>query len=471
MASGEKQGKERLDMPREKQPNILFYFTDQQRFDTCGCYGQPLDITPNLDEMARGGTLFENAFTVQPVCGPCRALFQSGLYPTETGCFRNSKMLPLTVKTLANYMEGAGYQTGYVGKWHLASEGDLEKTPVLDYQTKAIPPYLRGGYTGYWRVADVLEFTSDGYGGYVFDENGNRCDFKGYRCDCITDYALNFLDGYDGRKPFFLTVSHIEPHHQNSAHHYQGPVGSKEKYQDFVAPRDLASLSGGDYREEYPDYLGAIHSCDENLGRLIVKLKEKGLYENTVIIYTSDHGSHFKTRNRDGHVCGYDDYKRTCHEAAIHVPLVISGGPFSLHGKRVKELVTTGSIPKTLVHLAGIEVGHHMMGEKLDDVALGKTDEQRKNEVFIQISESRVGRCIRTEHYTYAIVAPGINGGAVASSDWYVDDFLYDLRNDPFELHNLIEDVAYDSIKAELRARLLEWILEVEHMQVRITDR
>ncbi|MFA6776455.1 MAG: sulfatase-like hydrolase/transferase, partial [Sphaerochaetaceae bacterium] len=104
-------------MPREKQPNILFYFTDQQRFDTCGCYGQPLDITPNLDEMARGGTLFENAFTVQPVCGPCRALFQSGLYPTETGCFRNSKMLPLTVKTLANYMEGAGYQTGYVGKW------------------------------------------------------------------------------------------------------------------------------------------------------------------------------------------------------------------------------------------------------------------------------------------------------------------------------------------------------------------
>ena len=106
--------------------NIIFYFTDQQRWDTCGCYGQPLDITPNLDALAAEGVKFENAFTPQPICGPCRALFQTGKYPTETGCFRNNVMLPANVKTLGSYIEEAGYETAYIGKWHLASDGELE---------------------------------------------------------------------------------------------------------------------------------------------------------------------------------------------------------------------------------------------------------------------------------------------------------------------------------------------------------
>lgn len=455
----------------EKQFNIVFYFSDQQRFDTCGCYGQQLDITPNLDRFANEGTLFENAFTAQPVCGPCRALFQSGKLPTEIGCFVNTKRLPLTVKTLANYMEGAGYETAYVGKWHLASDGEPEKTPVSDFQKKAVPPALRGGYTGFWRVADVLEFTSNAYGGYIFDEHCNRIDFKGYRADFITDQALEFLNGYDGQKPFFLTVSHIEPHHQNDAHHYQGPKGSKEKYKNFIPPKDLENLPGGDWKEEYPDYLGACNSCDENFGRIIAKLKEKNLYEDTVIIYTSDHGSHFRTRNQDAHKCGYDDYKRSCHEAAIHVPLVISGGPFLQHGKRIKEIVSTASIPKTLVHLAGIEVGNNMIGEELDKVAQGRISPDRENEVFIQISESRVGRCVRNERYKYAVVAPGLNGLTESASDVYVDDFLYDLETDPYELTNLIGDSSYNEIKTYMRKRLLAHIKAAEHVEPELRDR
>ena len=231
------------------KPNIVFYFSDQQRPDTCGCYGQELPVTPVLDELAAQGTCFEQAYSPQPVCGPCRALFQTGLYPTETGCFRNNVMLPKNVKTLANYMEENGYETAYIGKWHLASDGELEKAPTIDYQTKPIPPELRGGYTGFWRTADVLEFTSDGYGGYVFDENMNRLDFSGYRADCITDFALDFFDKRDVSKPFFMTISHIEPHHQNNAHHYQGPKGSKEKYANCKIPADLAAFPDGDYKE------------------------------------------------------------------------------------------------------------------------------------------------------------------------------------------------------------------------------
>ena len=134
-----------------------------------------------------------------------------------------------------------------------------------------------------------------------------RIDFKGYRADCINDFALEYLDQYDGKKPFFMTVSQIEPHHQNDHNHYEGPKGSKEKYANFVLPHDLEVLKGN-AAEEYPDYLGQCASLDENLGRLVAKLKEKGLYENTIIIYASDHGSHFKTRNTDSHLNGYDDY-------------------------------------------------------------------------------------------------------------------------------------------------------------------
>ena len=447
--------------------NIIFYFTDQQRWDTCGCFGQPLNITPNLDRLAREGVKFDNAFSPQPVCGPCRALFQTGKWPTETGCFRNNIMLPAGVKTLANYIEEAGYETAYIGKWHLASDGELEKPPTIDHTITAIPRELRGGYTGFWRAADVLEFTSHGYDGFVFDENDQRVDFKGYRADCINNLALEFFDQYDGKKPFFMTISQIEPHHQNDRKHYEGPEGSKERFKDFVLPEDLKAL-GGNGLEEYPDYLGQCASLDENLGRLVAKLKEKGLYENTVIIFASDHGSHFLTRNRDSHLNGYDDYKRSCHDAALHVPLVIAGGPFK-GGAAVEELVSTASLPKTILALAGVDVGDAMIGENLLDV-VEKKEDNRPNEVFAQISESRVGRCIRTARYTYAVYAPGVNGGAAAASGRYADDFLYDMEKDPHQLNNVVASPAYVQVKEELRARLLDWIEQAEGARPTITD-
>ena len=448
--------------------NIIFYFVDQQRWDTCGCYGQPLDITPNLDKLAAEGVKFENAFSPQPVCGPCRALFQTGKYPTETGCFRNNIMLPKDVKPLGEYMEkDAGYETAYIGKWHLASDGGMDEPPVIDHHTTAIPLEYRGGYTGFWRTSDVLEFTSHGYDGYVFDENNNRVDFKGYRADCINDFALEYLDQYDGKKPFFMTISQIEPHHQNDRQHYEGPEGSKEKYANFVLPGDLEAL-GGNAAEEYPDYLGQCASLDENLGKLVAKLKEKGLYDNTVIIYSSDHGSHFKTRNRDAHLNGGDDYKRSCHDSALRVPLIAFGGPFK-GGKVVEELVSTESLPKTFLALAGVDVGDKMIGENLVDV-VEKKDENRPNEVFAQISESRVGRCIRTPEFTYSVYAPGIHGGMAPASDVYADDFLYDNRVDPYQLNNVVADPAYAEIKKDLRQRLLNWLEKAEGAHPTIID-
>lgn len=439
--------------------NIIFYFSDQQRWDTCGCYGQPLNITPNLDRLAKEGVKFEHAFSPQPVCGPCRALFQTGKYPTETGCFRNNIMLPSGVKTLAEYIEEAGYETAYIGKWHLASDGELEKAPSIDHTITAVPLEFRGGYSGFWRAADVLEFTSHGYDGYVFDENNQKIEFKGYRADCINDFALEYLDQYTGEKPFFMTVSQIEPHHQNDRNHYEGPNGSKEKYANFVLPHDLEVLQGN-AAEEYPNYLGQCASLDENLGKLVEKLKEKGLYDNTIIIYASDHGSHFKTRNRDEHLNGYDDYKRTGHDSALHVPLVIAGGPFR-GGKTVTELVSTESIPKTILTMAGVDVKDAMIGENLLDVVEQKNP-NRSNQVFAQISESRIGRVVRTEDFLYAVYAPNVNGGEKGASDVYADDYLYDLKKDPWQFDNVVSHAEYADAKKVLRESLLDWIEKAE---------
>ena len=447
--------------------NIVFYFTDQQRWDTCGCFGQPLDITPNLDRLAREGVKFDNAFTPQPVCGPCRALFQTGRYATDTGCFRNDIMLPSGVKTLADHIEAAGYETAYIGKWHLASSGEPYGPTTIDHTVTPIPWELRGGYTGYWRASDVLEFTSHGYDGFVFDENDRRVDFKGYRADCMTDMALEFFDIYDKKKPFFMTISQIEPHHQNDRGHYEGPHGSKERFKGCALPKDLEAL-GGNAAEEYPDYLGQCASLDENLGRLVERLKQEGLYDDTVIIYASDHGSHFKTRNRDEHLNGGDDYKRSCHDACLRVPLVISGGPFK-GGIAVKELVSTESLPKTILALAGVDVGDAMIGEDLLDV-VEKKDDNRPDRIFAQISESRVGRCIRTPEHLYSVYAPGVDGFRASASDVYADDFLYDMRKDPWQLDNVVADPTYAQVKQELRAQLLDWIERAEGVRPVITD-
>ena len=174
------------------------------------------------------------------------------------------------------------------------------------------------------------------------------------------------------------------------------------------------------------------------------------------------------TRNKDEHLNGYDDYKRSCHDAAVHVPLVIAGGPFK-GGVRFDDVVSTDSLPKTILALAGIDVGDKMIGENLIDVVHRK-DAGRKQEAFIQISESRLGRAIRTDRYCYAVYAPNVGGGEKGSSDYYRDDFLYDLSVDPYELDNKIRDENYTEIKLTLRRRLMQMINEAEHMHVTIED-
>ena len=122
----------------KRRPNILVFFTDQQRADSCGCYGSPNGLTPFLDSLGEDGVVFDNAVSCQPVCGPARAVIQTGQFATRNGCYRNAIDLPADGQTLARRMKAAGYKTGYVGKWHLAGTG-----------VEPVPEELRAGYEDY----------------------------------------------------------------------------------------------------------------------------------------------------------------------------------------------------------------------------------------------------------------------------------------------------------------------------------
>lgn len=414
--------------------NIIFYFTDQQRWDSFTD-----DIMPNLTALAQEGVTFDECFTCQPVCGPARACLQSGMYATETGCFRNGIALPEDTYTLAHCFNAAGYETAYIGKWHLASDKDN------DYKKMPVPEERLGGY-GYFRGADVLEFTSDSRGGYVFDENGERIDFSGYRADCINDFALEYIDNYDSDKPFFMFVSQLEPHHQNTSRHFEGHPDTVSWFRDYPVPEELTYFRGN-YEKEYADYLSAVNRLDYNLGLLADKLKEKGIYEDTVIVFTSDHGCHFKTRNAE--------YKRSCHDASTHIPLVIRGGAFT-GGLIDRRLVSLIDLPVTLLSAAGITAPGSFRGIDL-------AGDKRRNEVYIQISESQCGRAVRTKEYLYSVSVSGYAAGmSIKSSPVYTEEYLYDIENDPMQLRNLIREPEYKIVRSAMKKLLLEQMKSVE---------
>ena len=426
-----------------KKPNILVFFTDQQRWDTCGCYGSTNDLTPCLDELASDGVVFDNAISCQPVCGPARAVIQSGQYATHIGCYRNAIDLPVYDDTLAHRMNRAGYKTGYVGKWHLAGTG-----------IEPVPEELRGGYRDYWMAADLLEFSSGPNSGFVFDKDNNKVSFEKYRVDAITDYAIDTINSHDPEEPLFLFVSYLEPHHQNNMNRYVAPAGYAERYKDAAVPEDLLVLDkpDADWRANLADYYGCIRSLDENLRRVVDCLKEKGMYDDTVIVFTCDHGSHFRTRN--------GEYKRSCHEASVHIPMVLHGGPFR-GGRRAEQPVSLVDLAPTLLDIAGADT------ENLDGhsfAPMAEADIPGWNEdMFIQISESEVARAIRTPRYKYCVTAPHKDGWKDSHSDVYVESCLYDMQVDPHELHNLAADPAYNDVKRELKQKLLAKIAEVEH--------
>lgn len=432
-----------------KPPNVVVFFTDQQRWDTSGLHGNPLNITPNFDRLARSGTHIDQSITCQPVCGPARSCLQTGLFATQTGVWKNFIPLDPALPTLAHYFKDKGYQTGYIGKWHLGTpEG-------------AVPQEERGGYD-YWLAANLLEFVSDSHDCVLFDNNNTRVKLPGYRVDAMTDAAIRYIDqAHKEENPFFLFISYLEPHHQNHLDDYPPPEGYREEYTGRWVPPDLQAL-GGSSGQHLGGYYGMVKRLDEALGRVNDALVSLDISSDTIILFTSDHGCHFKTRN--------SEYKRSCHESSVRVPTMFSGPGFEGGGRRM-EVVSLVDLVPTLLDAVGIDIPDTLPGRSLMPRLRGQ-DTEWEQLAFIQVSESEIGRAIRTSRWKYAVTAKdpagcgpsiegaypeaaGMDGKAAPGAEVYTEACLYDLKSDPYELQNLIDHASHAGVAGILREKLL----------------
>ena len=427
---------------KKRRPNIVIYHSDQFRWDFVGANGLNSSThTPNLDALAAGGTNFTHAVTNQPVCAPSRSVLITGCYATETGVWHNGLGLREDLPTIATELRKAGYTANYIGKWHMAPGSAL-----LGGGPGAVRPEHRGGFLDFWEASNELEHTTHPYDGTIWDREGNPIDFKDeYRVDFITDRVEKFLRQKQ-EKPFLLMISQLEPHQQNDLHRMVGPKGSAERFINAFVPADLTALPG-DWHEQLPDYYGCCEAIDASVGRVRKILEEEGLAENTIFLFMSDHGCHFMTRNQE--------YKRSTHNSSLRVPLIFSGPGFE-SARQLQEIVGIVDLAPTLLDAAGVAVPQSMKGRSiLPLVHDAKARADWRDRELVQISESMTGRAIRTKDWTYCIADP-TGAAKEPTSTNYHEYQIYDQRNDPAELVNLVGRKEYRGIADGLRDQLKE---------------
>ncbi len=464
-ASAQENAQQPSDKPAKK-PNIVLFHSDQFRYDfVCAAGQNPTGCTPNLDAMYRRGTVFQNFITNQPLCSPSRSCLMTGQYATTTGVWRNGPGLHPNANTIATALTQAGYSANYIGKWHLAPNNPIG--------AGAVPPQYRGGFTGYWLAANAPEISTLPYDSHFWDNDGNPVPYgkDTHRIEFLTEKAESFLrQKHDD--PFLLVIAQLEPHQQNGPwggdeYGFAPPHGYAEQFRNPYVPPDLRFFPG-DWPYELDKYYGDVKAIDESFGRIMKTLKEQNLEDNTIVIFTSDHSCHFRTRNQE--------YKRSPHESSIHVPLMIQGPGFN-NRQLIPELVSMIDLTPTILDAVGVPIPSSMQGKSFLPLL---HDEQARedwpNDVLVQISESETARALRTPEWTYVALAPDARPAKDQGSLHYRDFQLYNNRADPYQLLNLagrldqrsptkellhyVGDRSMPEITAQLRERLIERMVQ-----------
>ena len=412
----------------DSQPNILFVLVDQLGARWLPTYGHQTVQTPELDSFAAESTVFERAITTSPVCTPYRGCLLSGRYPSQTGVLQNGQAYPVEVHSLADHLNDAGYATHYVGKWHLSG---------APQENRWVPPEKRAGFQHFvgWESHHV-----DHNAGLIWrDDPDTPIEMPGHETDALTDIALQQLtQAAAGPDPYFMLLSYQAPH---------PPCSPPAEFLNVYDNRDLlgepnvdksawfehegwnADYDGATFRHLY---FGEISQLDAAFGRLLRGLDQLDSRENTLVLFTSDHGEMAGAHGLFG--------KGVMFEESLHVPLIVRA-PAQTEGKRTNQLAATVDLMPTLLDYAGIEPKEAAEGISLRPQFEGSAaDEDR-----IVISEYQ-SFCATTQ--SWKLITQGRTLSPAA---------LYDTVADPYEQANRLDDRDCVSIQATMQDELNNW--------------
>lgn len=431
------------------QPNIIFILTDDQRYDEVG-FLNPVLETPNMDRLAAEGVHFANAFVTTALCSPSRASILTGMMMHNHGVIDNNRPLPAGLTLFPAALQQAGYQTAFVGKWHMGGR-ITEPREEFDYWV-SFPG--QGTYNPTNAMGRTTQLT-------VNDETVPQ---QGYITDELTDYALRFLDGRNPARPFFLYLSHKAvhsnfepaPRHADQYADAEITLGSPPAA-DADVPMWVRNQRNSWHGDEFPyhsnlplreykrQYHRALSAVDDSIGRLQDWLAAAGLTENTVVILMGDNGFLFGEH-------GLID-KRNAYEESMRVPLLVSAPGRYDAGQVVEEMVANIDIAPTLLTLAGATVPDHYDGKSFAALPAGTGTpstvppwrEELTYEYYWEFNYPHTPTtfALRTDRYKY-IQYHGV---------WDTEE-LFDLHADPGERVNLIEDPDLVELKVDMRNRL-----------------
>lgn len=442
----------------DKSPNVVFVLCDDLRWDCLGCTGHPYLKTPNIDRLAAEGVLFRNAFCTTSLCSPSRASILSGLYAHSHGVTNNFTEYPTSLDSFPLRLQKAGYDTAYVGKWHMGEEND-EKRPGFNYFV-----------------------THKGQGKYFdteFNIDGDRKVLPGYYTHVVTDLAVDWLKRERGGKPFLMMLGQKAPHsfyfpEEKYAHtfddvkiDYPATAFALDDKPGWIKDR-LRTWHGiygplFEWRKVFPDdrpeavkdfaamtraYWGTILSVDDSVGRLVATLKELGAYDDTVFVFMGDNGL---LNGEHGMVD-----KRTMHEASIRIPIIVRAPHVVPVDKPrdVKEQVLTVDMAPSLLELCGQSPLPNVHGRSWVKLVRDGADPDWRKAWFYEYNYEKQFpytpnvRGIRTDDWKYIRYPHGDGGPDRHKAE------LYDLKHDPEERKNLIDDPTQAARVKELQAEL-----------------
>lgn len=460
---------------KQKPMNIIFILADDHRYDAMGFMNKMPGLeTPGMDRMAKEGMHIKNAFVSTALCSPSRASILTGQYAHTHTVVDNYAPLPVNLKFFPQYLQQKGYQTAFMGKWHMGATNNDNPQPGFDY----------------W-----ISFPDQGiYYNPLFNINGKRVQFSdsAYTTDLLTDYAIQWLDKTNKRKPFFLYLSHkgvhamFEPAKRHKSKYANIPVicppsmyltvtdssktiGTVTAPQTRVNYRDIPqwvrnqrySWHGVDYMYHgvmefesfYRSYLETLQAVDESIERVIEWVKANGLEQNTMVVYMGDNGFSFGEH-------GLID-KRHAYEESMRVPMLVWAPGMVKPSSVLDQVVMNVDIAPTLLQLAGIDKPSQMQGFSFAGLLNGQTTEWQRDKVFYEyyweqaFPQTPTTFAIRTNRYKY-IYYNGV---------WDINE-LFDLHEDPYEMNNLVRDLRYKEMGLQLKNDLFEWLKNTDGLQI-----